>query len=113
MTFKGGDLLWANATKRVAQRLARGYGAGTDQTVHFPYREMFGKPVPTLYAYSSIISPKPAEWGDNYHLTGFLDSGIAAGFTADATLSEFLSSGEKRRLYRVRKHGWRRFDRNS
>lgn len=95
MTFKGGDLLWANATRELLNDWRADMGLERIKPFHFPYREMFGKPVPTLYAYSSIISPKPAEWGDNYHLTGFWIQESPAGFTADATLSEFLSSGEK------------------
>jgi sterol 3beta-glucosyltransferase len=61
----------------------------------FPYREMNGKPIPTLYAYSPILAPKPKEWGNNRYLTGFWVKDTPQEWKPDQKLKRFLECGEK------------------
>jgi len=56
---------------------------------------MNGKPVPTLYAYSSILAPKPKEYVDHQHLTGFWIKELDQDWYPDETLLNFLSAGSK------------------
>ena len=36
----------------------------------WPYRQLHGRPLPMLYSYSPTVVPKPADWGENTHVTG-------------------------------------------
>lgn len=61
----------------------------------FPYRKIFGKEIPTLYAYSSIISPKPKEYKEYHHLTGFWINELEEDYIPEQGLQDFLSEGDK------------------
>ncbi len=95
ITFKGGDILWSNATRALLNDWRAEMGLPKIKPYQFPYREMNGKPIPTLYAYSPTLSPKPEEWGDDCHLTGFWVEKIPKEWEPDRELKEFLEGGEK------------------
>ncbi len=95
MTFKGGDLLWSNATRTLLNDWREEMGLPKIKLFQFPYREMNGKPIPTLYAYSPIIAPKPKEWNNNHYLTGFWINETAKEWEPDQRLKTFLDDGEK------------------
>ena len=58
-----------------------------------PYSELHGQPMPVLGSYSSIVVPRPPDWGKHIHVTGywFLDPG--ADWQPPAQLVDFLESG--------------------
>ena len=58
-----------------------------------PYSQLHGQPMPVLGSYSSIVVPKPQDWGGHIHVTGywFLDPG--ADWQPPAELVDFLESG--------------------
>lgn len=58
-----------------------------------PYRHIDGHFMPTLYAYSPHLIPRPADWRDDVHVTGywFLDDGT--DWDPPADLVDFLESG--------------------
>lgn len=74
-----------------AWRASLGLGPWKGHTYH----KMFGKPIQTLYAYSSSLAPKPAEWGEHLHITGFWPFREEAQAPADEGLTRFLKAGEK------------------
>lgn len=95
LTFKGGDILWSHATRRLLNDWRVQMGLKKIKPFEFPYRNMNGKPIPTLYAYSSIIAPKPKEYGDHQHMTGFWIKELDRGWSPDENLKLFLNSGSK------------------
>jgi sterol 3beta-glucosyltransferase len=66
---------------------------GLDKPSFFgPYRST--RDMPVLYGYSNHVLPRPKDWADNHHVTGywFLDEPIS--WTPPADLVEFLNGGE-------------------
>jgi sterol 3beta-glucosyltransferase len=57
------------------------------------YREIFKQQLPVLYGYSPTILPKPPEWGDNIHITGYWFLDRPFGWQPSAELVRFLSAG--------------------
>ncbi|WP_167955585.1 glycosyltransferase [Anaerosporobacter faecicola] len=94
-TFKCGDLLWSSATRRLLNDWRVENGLRPIQKFEFPYRYLHGQEIPTLYAYSTFLSPKPAEYDSNKYLTGFWIKSLEAEWEADPSLVEFLNKGEK------------------
>jgi sterol 3beta-glucosyltransferase len=95
MTFKGGDILWSNATRNLLNDWRVHMGLRDIKPFEFPYRHMNGSPIPTLYAYSAILAPKPKEYGEHLHITGFWIQEIETAWKPDAKLADFLESGTK------------------
>ncbi len=52
-----------------------------------------GNPLPTLHAYSEVLSPRPADWPANAVVTGFWRLDDDTGWTPDAELQSFLDAG--------------------
>jgi UDP:flavonoid glycosyltransferase YjiC (YdhE family) len=53
----------------------------------------FMKPSFTLDGYSAYVAPKPRDWPDNHHLTGYWFLDAAPDWRPSAELVDFLSSG--------------------
>ncbi|MDA1330042.1 MAG: glycosyltransferase [Chloroflexi bacterium] len=58
-----------------------------------PYRRLYQQRVPFLYGYSRHVVPKPADWPDWYHVTGYWFLGNEAGWRPPPDLLNFLGSG--------------------
>ena len=95
LTFEGGDILWSNATRALLNDWRTEMGLPKIKRFQFPYREISGKPIPTLYAYSPSIAPKPKEWDNGRYVTGFWIQEVPKGWEPDQKLQEFLHDGEK------------------
>jgi len=63
------------------------------QLHRFPYTQLRGQPVPMLYCYSPAVVPKPPDWSEHAHVTGywFLDQGPY--WQPPTDLVDFLESG--------------------
>jgi UDP:flavonoid glycosyltransferase YjiC (YdhE family) len=48
-----------------------------------------------IYAYSSILLPKPKDWGSNTHVTGYWFLNSDTDWIAPKELSDFIDNGEK------------------
>ncbi|HEX2945239.1 MAG TPA: glycosyltransferase [Clostridia bacterium] len=94
-TFACGDLLWANFTRRMLNSWRKEMGLKEIQALRFPYRSMHGRPLPTLYAYSTLVAPKPREWDENKYVTGYWIRGIKDNWKPDKELTNFLNEGPK------------------
>jgi sterol 3beta-glucosyltransferase len=86
-------------THRVAGRLLRQFQA---PLLAQPWLKVFGEPLPsrmpkrrlpTLYCYSTAVIPKPVDWSDDQHITGywFLDS--KSDWRPPSGLVDFIHSG--------------------
>lgn len=94
-TFWMGDRLWSHATRKLCNDWREELGLERVPFGQFPYRKLHGKEIPTLYAYSSLISPKPKEYKEYHHLTGFWINELEEEYVPDKGLQEFLDKGEK------------------
>ncbi len=52
-----------------------------------------GTPVPTLYAYSSLVSPRPADFPPHVHITGYWFLDRQADWQPSPALTHFLEAG--------------------
>jgi len=59
----------------------------------WPYSQLHGQPLPTLYSFSPIVVRKPPDWGDHVHVTGYWFLDPAPDWQPPARLVEFLESG--------------------
>jgi sterol 3beta-glucosyltransferase len=95
LTFWMGDRLWSRETRRLLNDWRTEMGLQKVKPFCFPYRYSHGKEIPTLYAYSTIISPKPHEYSSEKYITGYWTEEQDQNFQPDKKLSDFLFSGEK------------------
>lgn len=94
-TFACGDFLWTRATRKLLNDWRESLGLSPIRPFSFPYRSLHKKPVPTLYAYSSLVAPKPAEWDNNKYLTGYWVGDSKTDWKPDQTLVDFLKAGSR------------------
>jgi UDP:flavonoid glycosyltransferase YjiC (YdhE family) len=59
----------------------------------WPYDRLHGRPVPILYAYSSIVVPRPSDWDHWRHVTGYWFLDRASDWHPPGELVDFLESG--------------------
>ena len=54
-----------------------------------------GKPIPVLHGYSELVSPRPRDWPNTAHVTGYWFLEQKADWQPPAELMNFLEAGEK------------------
>ena len=59
----------------------------------FPYSQLHGRPVPVLGGYSPLVVPRPSDWGEHIHVTGYWFLDPKPNWQPPAPLVEFLESG--------------------
>jgi sterol 3beta-glucosyltransferase len=59
----------------------------------WPYTRLHGQPVPMLYCYSPVVAPKPSDWGDQAHVTGYWFLDRPSDWQPPTDLVRFLESG--------------------
>jgi sterol 3beta-glucosyltransferase len=59
----------------------------------WPFTDIHGRAIPTLYGYSPVVSPKPSDWGEQVHVTGYWFLDQPSGWRPPADLVRFLESG--------------------
>ncbi len=95
LTFAVGDLLWTNFTRKNLNDWRQKNGLKKITAFSFPYRELNGHKIPTLYAYSSILAPKPPEWDNSKYVTGYWIRDLNDDWQPDKSLTAFLETGPK------------------
>jgi len=60
----------------------------------WPYRHLYGEPVPVLYSYSPSIVPKPSDWGEHIHVTGYWFLDHSSDWKPPVELVDFLEAGQ-------------------
>lgn len=53
-----------------------------------------GRPIPVLHAYSQYVAPRPTDWGDYSHVTGYWFLDQLEDWQPSAELQAFLDAGE-------------------
>jgi sterol 3beta-glucosyltransferase len=59
----------------------------------WPYSQLRGRPVPMLYSFSPILVPKPLDWGESVHITGYWFVNHPPDWQPPVSLKRFLESG--------------------
>ena len=59
-----------------------------------PQYELNGHTIPVLYAMSPLIMPRPANWSENIHMTGYWLGKLQDRYEPPAELKAFLDAGE-------------------
>lgn len=59
-----------------------------------PFTALREQHVPTFYALSPTVLPKPPEWGDHVHVTGYWFLNHEAGWQPAPTLVDFIQRGD-------------------
>lgn len=59
----------------------------------FPYSQLHGRPVPALGGYSSLVVPRPSDWGEHIHVTGYWFLDPKSDWQPPVPLVKFLESG--------------------
>jgi sterol 3beta-glucosyltransferase len=59
-----------------------------------PIQMADGTPIPVLHGYSELVWPRPDDWPDTAHVTGYWFLDPEEGWQPPADLSEFLAAGE-------------------
>lgn len=59
----------------------------------WPYTQLHGQPVSMLYGHSPAVAPKPPDWSEHAHVTGYWFLDHASDWQSPATLVDFLESG--------------------
>ncbi len=59
----------------------------------WPYDRLRGAPVPRLYSFSPIVLPRPSDWPEGTHITGYWYLDPPADWQPPADLLDFLSAG--------------------
>jgi UDP:flavonoid glycosyltransferase YjiC (YdhE family) len=60
----------------------------------YPYGQLHGRPTPVLGGYSPLVVPKPSDWGEHIHVTGYWFLDPKSDWQPPAPLVEFLESGQ-------------------
>jgi len=60
----------------------------------YPYGQLHGRPMPVLGGYSPLVFPKPSDWGEHIHVTGYWFLDPKSDWQPPASLVEFLESGQ-------------------
>jgi sterol 3beta-glucosyltransferase len=69
------------------------FGLPTIPLGTWPYCQLHGRPLPMLYSYSSTVVPKPPDWGENTHVTGYWFLDHAPDWQPPEQLLRFLDAG--------------------
>ncbi|HEX2907101.1 MAG TPA: glycosyltransferase [Phototrophicaceae bacterium] len=59
----------------------------------YPYNVLSGQPVSVLYGFSPLLIPKPPDWGEHIHVTGFWQMAAERDWQPPAALQDFLAAG--------------------
>jgi sterol 3beta-glucosyltransferase len=59
----------------------------------WPFRRSNERPTPILYGFSPSVIPKPADWGQHVHVTGYWSLDDAPDWEPPAELARFLEAG--------------------
>ncbi len=71
------------------------HGMPRRKMTYSPKYELNGHIIPVLYAMSPLVMPRPQEWGENIHMTGFWLGKGDPHYTPSPELEAFLAKGDK------------------
>jgi len=92
-TYKVGYLLISTLEKRYLNGWRKEQGMRIRKIRFRPDYTINGHTIPVLYAMSPLLFPRPANWNEHIHMTGFWTSQEKEEFTPSDELTHFLQNG--------------------
>jgi sterol 3beta-glucosyltransferase len=86
------DLLYWHGG-RLGYHWVRRKHPGLPRLTAWPFNPCNERVTPILFGFSSHVIPRPPDWGDDVHITGYWFLDAAPGWQPPAELLEFLESG--------------------
>lgn len=86
------QMLWQSG--RVADVVTRRHLGLRPASVWGPYRILKQRRIPILYGYSQHVVPRPADWDEQNHITGYWFLDAPLDWSPPPALSAFLEAGE-------------------
>jgi sterol 3beta-glucosyltransferase len=86
------QMLWQST--RVADVITRRQLAMPPASLWGPFQSLKQKRIPVLYGYSRYVLPRPDDWDDLTHVTGYWFLDAPAAWVPPAELDEFLRAGD-------------------
>lgn len=83
--------LWTSARSAANEACVEVLGARSTTRFPGPYAGLL--PGPVLYGFSEALVPRPRDWGDDVHVTGFWFADEPTGFSPPDALTRFLDAG--------------------
>ena len=93
-TYRLGHLLVSILEKYYLDDWREKHGMSPRRLTTAPSYELNGHTVPVLYAMSPLIMPRPANWGENIHMTGFWMGRLESSYEPEPELKAFLEAGD-------------------
>ena len=94
-SYRLGHLLVSALEKYYLTEWRAQHGMSKRKLSTVPQYVLHGHVVPVLYAISPLVMPRPAEWGENIHVTGYWLGKTDLDFTPSPEMQAFLARGEK------------------
>jgi len=94
-TYKVGYLLISTLEKRYLTSWRKEQGMRVRKIRPRPDYSINGHTIPVLYAMSPLLFPRPANWNEHIHMTGFWTSQVKESFTPSEELQQFLAKGSE------------------
>ncbi len=94
-SYKLGYFLISLLEKRYLTDWRKVNGLSVRKVSTQPDYELQGNMIPVIYAVSPMVMPRPRDWGEHIHMSGFWWNEDPCTFEPDDKLKEFLSKGDK------------------
>lgn len=95
MTYRVGNLIISSVEIYYLTQWRQEQGMSPRKLSDKPIYHIGGHSVPIIYAMSPLLLPRPSEWDENIHMSGFWLDNDLCDYTPPESLSRFLQSGEK------------------
>ena len=92
-TYRIGYLMISTLEKRYLSQWRKENGMKARKVKPHPDYLVHGHTVPVLYALSPLLMPRPVNWGEHIHMTGFWQENDSKEYTPPAELAAFLQKG--------------------
>ena len=94
-TYKVGYMMINTLEKRYLTGWRREQGMRKKKILPYPEYEINGHHIPVIYAMSPILAPRPKDWDEHIHMTGFWVDPSPVEYEPSPELQAFLEAGEK------------------
>ena len=93
VTHLAAEMAWQQLTGRAFNTWRRSLELPAMRLSRWPYARLNGVPLPRLYHFSPAVLPKPPDWDDHTHITGYWFLDDEPGWEPSSELLGFLKSG--------------------
>ena len=94
-SYKAGYLVIGTVEKHILADWRRSNGLTERKPASHPDYRIGSHNIPVIYAISPTFFPRPSDWGDHVHMSGFCFDEEPVSYQPDPALERFLAEGEK------------------